>query len=56
VAIIGDGANNAGSQALHRACGFRIVGTLQDVGFKHDGWRDTLLMQRSLGDGAETKP
>lgn len=56
VAIIGDGENNAGSVGLHAACGFRMVGSFTDVGFKHDGWRDTALMQRVLGDGAETRP
>lgn len=53
IAIIGDGENNAGSVGLHRACGFRMVGSFTDVGFKHDGWRDTALMQRALGEGAE---
>lgn len=56
IAIIGDGAQNAGSVALHSRCGFRLVGTLQDVGFKQDGWRDTLLMQRTLGEGAGAPP
>jgi L-amino acid N-acyltransferase YncA len=56
IAIIGDGEHNAGSVGLHAACGFRMVGVFQDVGFKHDGWRDTALMQRSLGNGAATKP
>lgn len=56
IAIIGDGENNAGSIGLHSSCGFHLVGTLGHVGFKHEGWRDTALMQRSLGDGAETKP
>jgi len=56
IAIIGDGSNNAGSVGLHGACGFRLVGTFETVGFKHDGWRGTVLMQRALGDGAETKP
>lgn len=56
IAIIGDGENNAGSINVHRACGFRLVGTLQDVGFKHDGWRDTALMQRALGTGAAEPP
>lgn len=55
IAIIGNSAN-AGSIGLHAACGFRMVGVFQDVGFKHDGWRDTVLMQRSLGDGNATKP
>lgn len=55
IAIIGNSAN-AGSIGLHGSCGFRLVGTFENVGFKHEGWRDTVLMQRSLGDGAETKP
>lgn len=56
IAIIGDGEKNAGSVGLHAACGFRMVGVFQDVGFKHDGWRDTALMQRALGDGNATRP
>ncbi len=56
IAVIGDSPNQAGSIGLHEAVGFRHVGILQDVGFKHDGWRDTLLMQRELGPGATTDP
>lgn len=56
IAIIGDGEMNAGSIGLHTACGFRLVGSFTDVGFKHDGWRDTVLMQRSLGPGAAEPP
>jgi L-amino acid N-acyltransferase YncA len=56
IAIIGDGEHNAGSVAVHRACGFRLVGSFTDVGFKHDGWRDTALMQRVLGPGAAEPP
>jgi L-amino acid N-acyltransferase YncA len=55
IAIIGN-SGNAGSIGLHAACGFRLVGTFENVGYKHDGWRDTVLMQRSLGDGSQTKP
>lgn len=47
VAVIGDSANS-GSVELHRSCGFRLVGTLQAVGFKHGRWVDTVLMQRTL--------
>ena len=47
VAIIGDSANTA-SIALHRAVGFRHVGTLTGVGRKFERWLDTVLMQRSL--------
>ncbi len=48
IAVIGDSANT-GSIALHRSCGFRLVGTLEAVGFKHGRWVDTVLMQRALG-------
>jgi L-amino acid N-acyltransferase YncA len=56
VAVIGDSGNQAASIALHKAAGFRVVGTLDHVGFKHGRWRDTLLMQRALGDGANSAP
>jgi L-amino acid N-acyltransferase YncA len=55
VAVIGDSAQ-AGSIALHRAAGFRMVGTLEAVGHKFGRWIDTVLMQRPLGDGATTAP
>lgn len=51
VAIIGDSAN-AASVDLHRKAGFRLVGTLKDVGYKFDRWLDTVIMQRTLGPGA----
>ncbi len=47
VAVIGD-SGNAGSIGLHRSLGFRPVGTLEAVGFKHDRWVDTVLMQYAL--------
>lgn len=55
VAVIGDSAHVA-SIELHRALGFEMVGTLKNVGRKFDRWLDTVLMQRALGDGAETPP
>jgi L-amino acid N-acyltransferase YncA len=55
IAVIGDSAQVA-SIALHRAAGFRLVGTLEAVGFKHGRWLDTVLMQRPLGPGASTEP
>ena len=48
VAVIGDSANNA-SIGLHEAMGFRRVGVLESVGFKHGRWVDSVLMQRPLG-------
>lgn len=47
LAVIGN-SGNAGSIGLHRSCGFRMIGTLEQVGFKHGQWVDTVLMQRSL--------
>lgn len=47
IAIIGNSGNRA-SIALHESLGFRLVGTLREVGFKHDQWVDTVLMQRRL--------
>ncbi len=55
IAVIGDSAN-AGSIALHRRAGFEMVGTHPNVGFKFGRWLDSVLMQRSLGDGASNLP
>ncbi|TMJ25144.1 MAG: N-acetyltransferase family protein [Alphaproteobacteria bacterium] len=55
IAVIGDTAN-AGSVELHRAAGFRMVGTFENVGFKFGRWLDTVLMQRPLGEGAASPP
>lgn len=51
IAIIGDSANRA-SIGLHAALGFRHVGTLTDVGFKHGRWLDSVVMQLALGEEA----
>jgi phosphinothricin acetyltransferase len=52
IAIIGNSGNEA-SIALHKSLGFRLVGTLRDVGFKHDQWVDTVLMKRALTPGRD---
>ena len=56
IAVIGDSPRQQASVGLHAALGFRHVGILQDVGFKHGRWVDTLLMQRELGEGGRTGP
>ena len=48
VAVIGD-SENYGSIGLHRALGFRRIGTLQEVGFKFGRWLDSVIMQKDLG-------
>jgi len=47
IAVIGD-SDQAASIALHRAAGFRLVGTIAAVGFKHGRWLDSVLMQLEL--------
>jgi phosphinothricin acetyltransferase len=53
LAVIGNRGNEA-SIALHRSCGFRLIGVLKSVGHKHGRWVDTVLMQRALGQSAES--
>lgn len=55
VAVIGDSAN-AGSQGVHRACGFELMGVLPGLGFKHGRWLDVVWMQKPLNGGAATTP
>jgi L-amino acid N-acyltransferase YncA len=55
IAVIGDSAN-AGSIGVHTKTGFTLIGTHPNVGFKFGRWLDTVMMQRSLGEGASTVP
>lgn len=55
VAVIGD-RGNQGSIGLHASLGFREIGCLPSVGFKHGRWVDVVLMQRALGPGDTTPP
>jgi L-amino acid N-acyltransferase YncA len=55
IAVIGDCANHA-SIELHRAAGFRMVGSFDNVGYKFGRWVDSVLMQRALGKGATAAP
>jgi phosphinothricin acetyltransferase len=56
IAVIGDSPTQVASVALHRAAGFEMIGTLDAVGYKFDRWLDTVLMQRSLGEGGDRLP
>jgi L-amino acid N-acyltransferase YncA len=55
IAVIGDSANT-GSIQLHEQCGFRMVGVLRSVGYKHGRWLDTVLLQKRLGRGDAVPP
>lgn len=41
---------NPGSEALHAAFGFELVGTIKDAGYKHGEWRDVGIWQKTLTD------
>jgi L-amino acid N-acyltransferase YncA len=47
IAVIADSGSDA-SAALHSRFGFSHAGRLTGVGYKHDRWVDTILMQRDL--------
>lgn len=55
IAVIGDSAQMS-SIELHRSLGFRMIGTIENVGYKFGRWLDSVLMQRDLGPGATTNP
>ena len=55
IAVIGDSAN-AASIGVHSRCGFQMIGTHPDVGFKFGRWLDTVMMQRALGAGGTALP
>jgi L-amino acid N-acyltransferase YncA len=55
VAVIGD-SDNVASIGLHEQLGFRRIGLLPAIGFKHGRWVDAVLMQRELGRGAAVLP
>jgi phosphinothricin acetyltransferase len=55
LAVIGDSAN-AASIGLHTRAGFKHVGKLEQVGFKFGRWIDVVLMQKQLGEGADSVP
>jgi phosphinothricin acetyltransferase len=47
---------NVASEALHRACGFELVGVYREVGYKLGRWRDVGWWRRSLYDAPGQPP
>ncbi|HEX9151790.1 MAG TPA: GNAT family N-acetyltransferase [Flavobacterium sp.] len=41
-------ADNSGSIAFHEKFGFKVVGTIREVGYKFDHWLDLVFMQLIL--------
>ena len=50
------GGAEPGSIRLHAGCGFREVGRLHAVGWKHGRWLDSVYMQIALGEGSSEPP
>jgi phosphinothricin acetyltransferase len=55
LAVIGD-SQNLGSIGVHRTLGFEHVGVMKAAGWKFDRWLDVVIMQKQLGQGADTDP
>ncbi|WP_297800303.1 GNAT family N-acetyltransferase [uncultured Brevundimonas sp.] len=55
VAVIGDSENES-SIGLHRSRGFADSGRFTSAGWKLDGWRDVIFMQKPLGAADTTPP
>jgi phosphinothricin acetyltransferase len=55
IAVIGD-SGNVRSIGVHRAVGFRHVGTIESCGWKFGRWLDIVLMEKSVGEGNRTAP
>jgi L-amino acid N-acyltransferase YncA len=55
IAVIGD-SGNVRSIGVHRAVGFRHVGTIEACGWKFGRWLDVVLMEKSIGEGSRTPP
>jgi len=49
-------ADNTASLAIHEKFGFSRVGLLPAVAYRYGRWADTVMVQRSLGEGATDPP
>jgi L-amino acid N-acyltransferase YncA len=49
-------ADNSASLALHHRFGFARVGLLRGVAYRYGRWADTVMVQRSLAQGATEPP
>lgn len=55
IGIVGD-SQNLQSIEFHEKMGFTRMGTVKNIGFKFGRWMDQVILQRPLGDGADTTP
>ena len=45
---------NEASKRFHEKCGFELIGTHRNTGYKFGKWRDVIWMEKALRDHAET--
>lgn len=43
-------ASNEHSVKMHEACGYKIIGTFNNTGFKHGHWLDMVLMEKVIAE------
>ncbi len=55
IAVIGSSANQQ-SILFHQKMGFDKAGVIKSIEHKFDRWMDSVIMQRTLGDGDGTPP
>ncbi len=55
IGIVGD-LQNLQSIEFHEKMGFTRMGIVKNIGFKFDRWMNQVILQRTLGDGADTAP
>jgi L-amino acid N-acyltransferase YncA len=55
IGIVGD-SQNLQSIEFHEKMGFARMGIVKNIGFKFDRWMDQVILQRQLGDGADSTP
>ncbi len=55
IAVISAKKNTA-SLKLHQKMGFDKVGIFSDIGYKQGEWQDIVIMQKKIGEGANTPP
>lgn len=55
IGIVGD-SQNLQSIDFHKKLGFTQMGVVKNIGFKFGRWMDQVLLQRALGEGAQSDP
>ena len=43
-------ASNEHSVKMHEACGYKIIGTFNNTGFKHGHWLDMVWMEKVIAE------